>query len=236
MELLEIRERLAEKGLKYADMVALIDSGRAELVDCASDGITLCDQKTNAYFIATGSEEYAKKAAEIAKDAREITAHEEFYAQQMKEAFGFNQMIQFHHVSYQEKTPPKVDAQFDIRVLGTEFVPELVAIYEYAGQEYMQERTESGEMFGAFVDGKLAGFIGIHDGGAIGLLRVLDEFRRRGIAVALENYAIAHQMEHGVLPYAQIHDGNDASIHLQKKIGMSMAESTVYWMFNEDED
>ena len=52
--------------------------------------------------------------------------------------------------------------------------------------EYVEDRLKAGVIFGAFVDGRLAGFVGEHHEGSMGMLEVVPEFRRRGIAQALE--------------------------------------------------
>ena len=51
---------------------------------------------------------------------------------------------------------------------------------------YVTERLRAGVMIGAFVDGRLAGFAGIHSEGSMGMLEVFEPFRRQGIGYALE--------------------------------------------------
>ena len=45
------------------------------------------------------------------------------------------------------------------------------------GRDYVAERLAAGAMTGAFLDGVLAGFIGIHEEGSIGMLEVLPAYR-----------------------------------------------------------
>ena len=61
--------------------------------------------------------------------------------------------------------------------------------------ETLEERLRSGMMYGAFADGKLAGFIGMHAEGSMGILEVFEEFRRQGIAEALERHLINRILE-----------------------------------------
>ena len=56
-----------------------------------------------------------------------------------------------------------------IRQLDVSFLEEISGHYSMGSKEYVQERLESGNMFGAFIDGKLAGFAGEHIEGSIGI-------------------------------------------------------------------
>ena len=59
-------------------------------------------------------------------------------------------------------------------------------------------------LVGAFYDEKLAGFIGQHCEGSIGMLMVAPKFQRRHIAMTLETYAANCMLEQGKIPFAQI--------------------------------
>ena len=86
-------------------------------------------------------------------------------------------------------------------------------------------------MTGAFLDGVLAGFIGIHEEGSIGMLEVLPAYRRRGLGYALEAGAIRRALKEGTIPYCQVIEGNTASMELQKKLGLEFSDGFVYWLF-----
>ena len=98
--------------------------------------------------------------------------------------------------------------------------------------EYIRDRIQKGCMFGAFADGKLAGFIGIHQEGAIGMLEVLPQYRGRGIAKALETYVINLSLEAGHIPYGQVVKENEASKKLQECLGLYFSKTLVYWIGN----
>ena len=89
---------------------------------------------------------------------------------------------------------------------------------------------EKGWIFGAFVEGTLAGFIGMHTEGSIGFLTVFPEYRRRGIGTALETFLINEMLERGFTPYGQTEEGNTASHRLQETLGLCFSKEMVYWM------
>jgi tRNA (guanine37-N1)-methyltransferase len=120
----------------------------------------------------------------------------------------------------------------DIRPLTEAELP-IVQKYYHAvdGPENVKERLKAG-MLGIYVGGELAGFIGTHPEGSIGLLEVLPSFRRRGLAFLLESAMMRNQQTLGRVPYAHIRLGNEASIALHKKLGMEVTEkASLCWLY-----
>ncbi len=95
---------------------------------------------------------------------------------------------------------------------------------------YVRERIQAGAMYGAFMEGRQVGFVGIHSEGSLGMLFVEEAFRRQGIAASLEAYAVNRMLERGWTPYGHISVGNIASEKLQEKLGFYKAEKTFWWM------
>lgn len=120
---------------------------------------------------------------------------------------------------------------FSIRTLTEEFIPFVAEHYsEIGSQEYVTERILHGAVYGAFYEEKIVGFIADHEEGSIGMLYVLPEYRKRHVAMALETYCMNLAVERGEIPYGQVVLGNEASIHLQEKMGICFAKGTVVWM------
>ena len=118
-----------------------------------------------------------------------------------------------------------------IRPLTMEYLDTACAVYHTVDDpEYMRGRIAKGAMYGAFIDGQMAGFMGVHDEGSIGLLEVLPEYRRRHVAMALETYVFNRFIEQGMTPYGQIVVGNEASGRLQEKMGVCFAKEHVFWL------
>lgn len=120
---------------------------------------------------------------------------------------------------------------FSIRTLTEEFIPFVAEHYSEIGSpEYVTERILHGAVYGAFYEEKIVGFIADHEEGSIGMLYVLPEYRKRHVAMALETYCMNLAVERGEIPYGQVVLGNEASIHLQEKMGICFAKGTVVWM------
>ncbi|MFB0920954.1 MAG: GNAT family N-acetyltransferase, partial [Oscillospiraceae bacterium] len=110
-------------------------------------------------------------------------------------------------------------------------MPFILENYHHPGanEEHIRERLND-YMVGAFVDGKCAGFAGIHEEGAIGLLEVLPEYRRRGIAEFIESHVINWCIRNSRLPYCHVMTNNAASIALQEKLKLTFDTEPLYWL------
>ena len=94
---------------------------------------------------------------------------------------------------------------------------------------YIRERIDAG-MFGVFFGDTLAGFVGTHEEQTMGLLQMLPEYRRLGLAYALEAHLINHLLSIGQTPFCQVAIHNEPSLALQRKLGMTISDTMVYWL------
>ena len=128
--------------------------------------------------------------------------------------------------------PPDMDRPgVTLRPLTMEDLDFVLQHYHHPGAvpDHIRGRIQEG-MLGAELEGQLAGFIGVHEEGTIGLLEVLPAYRRRGLAEALEAALIRRQLERGRLPYGHVKVGNAASEALQKKLGLTFDRRVLYWL------
>lgn len=140
---------------------------------------------------------------------------------------------EFYQTLWQRELPEvEVPEGVTLRPLTEEDVPFVVANYHNPGayESHIRARIDEG-MIGAEVNGQLAGFVGVHQEGTMGLLEILPEYRRLGLGRTLESAIICQQVGRGCLPYGHVRTGNTASIALQKKMGMDFLERKVYWLF-----
>lgn len=120
----------------------------------------------------------------------------------------------------------------DTGIVGAE-IDELKLMAEHSGEssEYLAERIKAGCIWELKEDGRLAGFIGMHEAGSIGMLQVLPEFRRHGIGSRLLRFAVHRQLECGSIPYMHVVDGNTASIALQESIAAVKCTAPALWVY-----
>ncbi|MCD8379868.1 MAG: GNAT family N-acetyltransferase [Lachnospiraceae bacterium] len=90
-------------------------------------------------------------------------------------------------------------------------------------------------MYGAFMQSDegetvLAGYIGTHSEGALGMLQVRTQYRGRGIGAALESFMINLALTRGEIPFGHIFEGNEASLRLQRKLKMNVTDVILWWV------
>lgn len=65
----------------------------------------------------------------------------------------------------------------------------------------------------------------------MGLLEVLPAYQRKGYATMLESYLINYFLDQGWVAYCQVIENNQASLQLQKKLGLTISQNVSFWMF-----
>lgn len=143
---------------------------------------------------------------------------------------GFTRKTPCSQWVYTGKKP--IEGDFSkIRPLDEKHIPIVAANYGTSDRtEYATERIAAGRMWGLFEGDELAGFIGMHSEGSIGMLEVLPQFRRRGYGFLLEAYVLNLHIKNGWIPYCHVIDGNDPSNSLQAKLGYTKAGLPAIWI------
>lgn len=141
---------------------------------------------------------------------------------------------------FTDELPPVYDRGACIRRLAPTLAGYLSKEYHngYGGYDENKMRAilESGSVFGLFDDSKLAGFIGEHTEGGMGMLTVLEPFRRRGYGLTLEKFMIGYVMSAGRAAYCDVDMTNASSLALQSKLGLVAAPGYTFWIMQYESD
>ena len=99
------------------------------------------------------------------------------------ELFGMTGRTDCAQWVYCRDAAPDFDRSIDIHPMPREDVPLAAPHYSLLGDctEFFYEQSAAGRLFGLYEGGRLAGFIGLHHEGSMGMLEILPEFRRRGL-------------------------------------------------------
>ena len=137
--------------------------------------------------------------------------------------------------TFNHKEPLPLNNNCQIHPLTMEYLDYASMRYHlFRNREYVAERISAGEMWGAWVEGKLCGFIGLHDEGAMGILEVDPDSRRLHLGTELESWLINHRVSNGAYAYCQIVEGNHASMGLQKRLGLTFSDFQVCWVRRQE--
>lgn len=232
MELETLRKELEQDKLTHVDMIDCIDRGFAQIVKMDSRGVLLYNTGCDVYHLTAREPAFVQEALEECRKGTILVCHQDFLVEEIGQKLGLQPLEFYHGVYTKPQMPPARGEEPEIRQLDIGWLDALNPYY-YDGSEENVLRTalERGEMLGAFIDGKLAGFIGCHQEGTYGILSVVPEFRRRGVGYALERHIIGFGLEQGRIPYCQVRPDNKASLSLQNKLGLELSPHTVYWFF-----
>ncbi len=245
------RDFLMKNKLLHMDMIELINRGHAEIIFEADGEYLLRDIVSKVCFHTNVGE--TKKAAgrKIQSDIIDvitngIVLHQQEYVDMFRDN-GFIETVECRQAVYTRKEKLSVSGLYRpdgkpmpnglvIKKLDESYSDEAAPMYPgFDEPDYIRQRIAAGAVYGAFLSYELAGIIGIHEEGSIGMLYVKPEYRHQKIAKALETYAFNMALENGWIPYGQVIVGNEPSMKLQEDMGLYFSKSSVYWMTKEND-
>ncbi|WP_320128936.1 GNAT family N-acetyltransferase [uncultured Sphaerochaeta sp.] len=228
----EVMEILAKQGiLEHIDMLEVLRQGRADVVQADDFGVLLKVSREGAWLLSVFEETATERfVAQIVHDDSPVCSHQRFSVPFL-EAARFHPDIVCCQAAYLKKDlfPLEPDQQFKPLTLAEE--PLVQEHYQRESPAYIHERIVSGVLEGIYCEGVLAGFMGLHEEGSLGMLVIFPEFRRRGLALALERHYCNRLLGQGKIPYCHIIKGNTASLALHEKLGFTLAQSEITWFF-----
>lgn len=218
----------------YADMDWYLKTGEWEIACDGDAAIWLRWKRGWLHAIAALNAGEARRLLARIPDGDALVLRGCAGLREPAEKAGFNGCHPCVQVVYEKKTPVAVSTELTIRHPDEADFPKFAESYELADSEAELRADFSREDFlGGYLGAELVGYAGLHGEGSMGLLHVFPAYRRRGYAEALYGTLINNQLKKGRLPFAQIIEGNDASLALQRKLGFTVAREPVFWLWRE---
>ena len=93
---------------------------------------------------------------------------------------------------------------------------------------YIRERITRGPSAGVYESGKLVAWVMTHDDASIGVMNVLEPYRRKGYAYDLTVYLIQQIRSQGKIPYVHVEETNLKSLDLAHKVGFR-EDRRLHW-------
>lgn len=223
---------LERNALHHMDMLQPIRRGSAEVLAANPRGVLLLEKVSRTHMLTVEAPEYAEEFLGQIENPYLMAVHQEVLAEEAARRFGLRPTMCCHQAAWLRPAPPPVpETPFRVEALGMDMAADIHALYSHdIGREYVEGRLAAGEMFGAFRDGKLAGFIGLHEEGSMGMLEVLPAFQRMGVGTLLVAFLCGRLMEGGLTPFSQFTLDNLASRRLHEAMGFSISTDLVYWL------
>ncbi len=236
------QELLEKHPVENADMLEILRRGAAELLYLSPGVLVLRETGSGSVFFWAGQagaedEQAARAALPFLPKTGLFCAHGALCRDLIRQWAGCTETEPCVQACWRGPLPP--EPKIPLRSLGPAHTGLVLAHYHTVDNEaYVRARVASGSMLGAFLPAsgtqnggqQIAGFIGLHAEGGIGLLEVFEPYRRRGVAAALVLGMVRRRMIEGAIPFGQIIEGNEPSLRLQAKLGFSFSDEPVYWM------
>ncbi len=234
-----LMQRLSREKRNNIHMIESLSRGRADILYTAfsahQTAVLLYDRKAKICMLTALTKEHSERMLELVPADTEMLLVSEPFLRDILLEDGYRVFGEFCQMLYTRKETLPVRHK-EIRQLSLEDCP---YVSKWYGREeegpgicdaYVQDRICAGAMYGAFLEGRQVGFVGIHDEGSLGMLFVEEPFRGMGIAASLEAYAVNRMLEKGWVPYGHVAVGNLASKRLQEKLGFYEAEKSFWWL------
>ena len=215
-------------------MMESLVRGTGEILYAEGGNVLLYNRACRTCMIDGESRESAQEMlGRLPADTRLIVSSKGFLNEMLCEQLSFQIYEECYQALYTKREPLPVKCRdVEIRLLSMEDKAYVAANY-HDNEDYIMNRIEAKALYGAYVEDKLVGFIGIHSDGSTGILFVEPSYRSRGIGQALEAFIINHQLEMGHTPYGHIIVGNEKSMRLQEHLGLYLAKDTIWWLGRE---
>ncbi|MCR4622713.1 MAG: GNAT family N-acetyltransferase [Clostridiales bacterium] len=146
------------------------------------------------------------------------------------ERYGFSGKLECYQVAYYGEKP-SLSSPLTFRAAEIDDLDMLKANYDLLSAEELEQLVKRRSILLGYYHSRLVGFIGEHLEGSMGILYVFPEYRRRGFACALQSHLIASKMDRGFIPFGQVEKDNAGSLRLQNKLGMTISDRLIVWMW-----
>lgn len=229
--------RLDTNILLYTPIMEIMRHNNYQILWESESSLVLHDRYSGIYIGACERDEEADQVVQLIPEAaEEVFLFQKRLFETKLKAHILPDMLSYNSVNLNtEPLPVHLPKNFTLEWLEEEHIPFVIDHYsvkELCTIEHMQDRIQAG-ILGVFHHNQPVGFIGTHREGSIGMLEVLPEYRRHGLALALQNAMSNELKKQGAYVYGQIIQNNTASFALQKKSGFTVCDEPTYWYFKD---
>lgn len=176
------------------------------------------------YFKALGKDEWVC-----------ISTNDLFIREEVKRFKGYSDEAILYNSWYKDTTPLIYEKRRDVEV---KTIPmdewEIVfKTYTHSGDNpnYIKSLIKNKALIGAYIGGKLAGYVGTHYEGCMGLLEVFPEYRQEGIGKYLVNELLQRKRDAKLLSYGHVESFNQLAKGMYERMGFTLDDSLTYWLF-----
>ena len=219
-------------GIDFLGLDRVLKRGTGEIIARTDHALMIRDSVSGAMMLGC---EDALEGAELLerhvdRDCRLLTVTDHGLGLAAYRRYGFDGLLECCQTAYYGK-PPQAECKIALRQAGEGDLPLLIKTYDLVSPEELALIVDRGRLLLGCDRDQTVGFIGEHLEGSMGLLYVFPEHRRKGYAAALETAFISRTLAEGFIPFGQVEKSNLASLALQRKLGMTLSDNLICWMW-----
>ncbi|WP_160673686.1 GNAT family N-acetyltransferase [Clostridium sp. C8-1-8] len=224
-------EYLMQNPILHMGMIEPIRSGSADILYADFDGVLIKELKSKAYMISVTSYEKGHELLNLIPKCSLIAVHQKYMVEYILNKFQLTEQLECFQAVYTGTAKHEIKEEIEVKPLEENQIEVILEHYDKLSVDEIKELLRNKSLFGGYKDGKLIGFIGTHLEGSMGLLEIFPQYRRLGYGEIIESYMINMLIDKDLVPFAQIEVNNEKSIGLQKKLGLTISEDRLYWIF-----
>ena len=219
-------------GIDYLGLDRVLRRGTGEIIEQSERLLLIRDSVSGAYLLACedAAEGMDVLVRRLDGSADLLMVSDCALGREVFQRFGFAGGIECYQAAWYGELPD-TDSTLRIRRAEEKDLDLLIRSYDHVSPEEMALIVQRRKLLLGYEGGELVGFVGEHLEGSMGLLHVFPPFRRRGYGEALEKIMIAETMREGNVPFGQITKDNEPSLRLQRKLGLTISENLICWMW-----
>ena len=218
--------------IDYLGLDRVLRRGTGEIVEQSGKTLFVFDSVSRAYMLAC--EDTAEGRAVLERHVGEKTAllmvTDLSLGREAFRRYGFAGGIECYQAAWYGPVP-ETDSPLRARPAEEGDLDLLVRSYDQLSPEELALIVKRRRLLLGYEGDELVGFVGEHLEGSMGLLYIFPEMRRRGYGAELQKHMIKRTMERGFIPFGQVEKDNRASLRLQEKLGMTLSDRLIVWMW-----
>ena len=219
----------------YVDMLESLRQDDAKVLCDSSTALLLQLKSWPLYLLAAVDEDEGKKllsGLEPDEDGNIFVVVRGANLYSCAAEQGFDRPRLCYQTYYEKTEPVMYHTDLEIRHPDKKDYRTIAETYTLPmSEEEVYASIERPEFMAGYLNGELAGFVGLHSEGSVGMLHVMDKYRGRGYALVLSAHMINDRLAAGAFPYGQVFTDNEASIALQKKLGLTFSNDYICWLW-----
>lgn len=224
----EILKFLKQDYLNNLDLIYALEHG-AKIKYYNQAGIML--KFEDIYMLAFKDEKIAEQSLKQIDKCSMLAIHNDKYFNIINQKWRLNKEIVAYQYGYLKKYVRIINNPIvEIKEIGREYFEFIKENYSTPIEEaYLLERIDANVFVGAFIEKQIVGFAERHIEGTIGFVEVIKEYRRLGIAQALEQYLMQKLIAENEIIYLQVEVDNYPSMRLHEKLGYERSDDIITW-------